>query len=250
MTFDLHDYSEKYSEQYRDRSFETTLVAVRRQQVLRSLERYPHRRVLEIGCGLEPLFLFCDDYDSYTVVEPAEEFVAHARERAPQGRDVRVLQGFFEDVAGSLEREPAFDFVVVSSLLHEVADPQVLLAAVRRVCGAATTVHLNVPNVYSFHRLLALEMGLIDSIFEPSATETAFQRRSRYDRETLTRTVEAAGFRLVDSGTYLIKPFTHAQMEALLRQGIVAPEVIGGLERMAKYLPDMGCEIFVDLRIA
>ena len=39
-----------------------------------------------------------------------------------------------------------FDFVIASSLLHEVQDPTRFLRAVRSVCGPETVIHLNVPN--------------------------------------------------------------------------------------------------------
>jgi SAM-dependent methyltransferase len=78
----LAEYSARYLEQYAAGGFETILVAVRREPVLSFLRSHSSRRVFEIGCGLEPLFLFWDDFDSLTIVEPSKEFVAAARERA------------------------------------------------------------------------------------------------------------------------------------------------------------------------
>ena len=105
------------------------------------------------------------------------------------------------------------------------------------------------PNVYSFHRLLALEMGLIRSLFEPSATEIRFQRHTRFDRESLVKLVEENGFRVLHFETYLVKPFTHDQMDALLRHGIIDLKTIAALDTMTKYLPQMGSEMFVEARV-
>ena len=243
---DMTDYSAQYLRQYDQQSFETVLVGIRRDEVLRAVARHPHARVLEIGCGLEPLFTFADGWSRFTVVEPSEEFVRHARELADAREGVRVLQGFFEDVQPQLEAG-TFDLVIVSSLLHEVPDPRALLRAIRAVCGPDTVVHLNVPNMRSFHRLLAYEMGLIASIFEPSEIERRFQRHTRYDMPGLVALVEAEGFRVLDSGTYFVKPFTHGQMEAMLGAGIIDARVIDGLGRMVAHMPGMGCEMYVDL---
>jgi SAM-dependent methyltransferase len=188
-------------------------------------------------------------WDAFTVVEPSHEFVAHARALAAGRGDVRVLQGFFEDVRLQLAAG-SFDLVVVSSLLHEVPDPQALLRAVRAVCGPETVVHLNVPNMRSFHRLLAFEMGLIPSVFEPSEIERRFQRHTRYDMPGLLALVGEQGFRVLASGTYFVKPFTHGQMEAMLAAGIIDARVIDGLARMVRYMPDLGCEMYVDLAAA
>jgi 2-polyprenyl-3-methyl-5-hydroxy-6-metoxy-1,4-benzoquinol methylase len=244
---DIDDYSRKYLGQYADGAFETTLVSVRRKYVLESLARYPHDSILEVGCGLEPLFSFVADA-AFTIVEPSTEFVRNARTLAGT-RDVTVIESYLETAAPSLAGR-RFDFIVVSSLLHEVGDPAALLAAVRSLCNSGTTVHFNVPNVRSFHRLLALEMGLIDDLFEPSETERRFQRHTRFDSDRLQTMLGQSGFRILDSATYFIKPFTHAQMEVLLRSDAFPPRIIEGLDRMSRHLPGLGCEVFANVTLA
>ncbi len=204
--------------------------------------------MLEIGCGLEPLFLSWDDFDIMTIVEPSAEFAAAARASAAGDARIDVRQGYVEDIASGMAGvNPAA--IVVSSLLHEVPDPERLLAAVRALCGSETMVHINVPNVRSFHRLLALEMGLIADLFEPSETERRFHRQTRFDLPRLQIMLDAAGFEVLESGTYFVKPFTHAQMEALLASGVVDRRVIEGLNRMTRYLPEMGAEMFAHARL-
>lgn len=61
--------------------------------------------------------------------------------------------------------EHDFDFIIISGLLHEVPDPKKLLQSIYKICKQDTLVHINVPNVYSFHRLLAYEMGCIKKHF-------------------------------------------------------------------------------------
>lgn len=247
MAIDIDDYSAKYAEQYEHGGFETILVAVRRRQVLEAMSRGPHRRVLEVGCGLEPLFTSFEGWDHFTVVEPSPEFANRAKVLAAGRDDVRVVQAFFEDAAAELPSEPP-DFVAVSSLLHEVQDPRRLLKAIRAVCGPETVVHINVPNVRSFHRLLALEMGLIGDLFAASELERRFQRHTRFDMYALGRMVEEEGFAVQRSGSYFVKPFTHAQMQAMLNAKIIDVKVIEGLAAMSAHLPEMGSEIFVDAR--
>ena len=242
------DYSARYIAQYAAGGFETILVAVRREQVLRFLRRYAPRRVFEIGCGLEPLFLFWNDFDSLVVVEPSTEFVAAARERSAGEPRIEVVEAYLEDVAEDLAaRRP--HAIVVSSLLHEVPDPSRLLASIAAVCGPDTVVHFNVPNVRSFHRLLALEMGVISDLFEQSETEKRFHRHTRFDRTKLDGMLAESGFDVLESGTYFIKPFTHAQMEVLVGCGAIDNRVIEGLNRMTHHLPDMGCEMFANARL-
>ncbi len=246
---DINRYTREYLRHYSEDSFELHAIAARRKQVLNSVRKYPHESILEVGCGVEPCFAFFEDYKTYAVVEPSDDFIQRARRCAEGKPNIRIFPGYLEDVAENLRAQASFDFIIVSSLLHEVPDPATLLQAVRRLSTPSTTIHINVPNVYSFHRLLALEMGLIRSLFEPSATEVRFQRHTRFDRNLLLQVVEENGFRVLHFETYLIKLFTHDQMDALLTHGIIDSKTIGALEAMTKYLPHMGCEMFVEVRI-
>ena len=247
MTMDIReDYSEKYITQYDEESFEKTLVGIRREEVLASWKRHGARRVLEVGCGLEPLFLFTNEFERLVIVEPSAAFVAHGRSLNPDDR-VQLIEGYLEQTDLGDEK---FDFIVLSSLLHEVPDPRALLDSVHKLCSDQTVVHINVPNVWSFHRLLAKEMGLIDDIFERSSTEARFHRQTRFDRGSLEAIVKEAGFAILEFGTYLIKPFTHEQMQKLVGDPLFGPPIVEGLRRMVRYLPDMGCEMYVDVRRA
>jgi len=248
---DLDDYTQKYLRDHRrNLSFEAILSDARRKQVLKSLKKYPHRNILEIGCALNPLFQYHINYESYTIVEPSKDFIQNAEKIAKGRNDINFIRGYMGKVDEKmLELDIDFDFIVLSSLLHEVPNPEELLKSVCKFCNKNTTVHINVPNVYSFHRLLAYEMGLMDSIFAKSETESKYQRRTRFNKQLLVKMVRDIGFEVLSQGTYFIKPFNNKQMEEIIRQGMVDKRVIHGLERMTRYMPDLGCEMFVDVRI-
>lgn len=247
MSFDLADYERNYAAQYREHGFETVMVAARRQRVLESLGDSAGKRVLEIGCGMEPAVASLTRSWSRVVVEPAASFASAARAQLAGQPRSEVVEGFFEEVANAAPASGPFDTVIVSSLLHEVADPRRLLSAVRSVCAAGALVHVNVPNARSFHRILAVEMGLIADVFEPSETERKFQRTTRFDMASLVAFVEEHGFAVRAFGSYFVKPFTHDQMQRARQAGIVDEAMLRGLYRMARHLPDLGAELYVDL---
>lgn len=200
---------------YRDEAFGTILVKIRRKRVLASLQKHNHQNILEIGCGLEPLFPYCEHYETCTIVEPSEEFTQHAKALSSGKDKIHVVQGFFEEVYKQLLGKQDFDFVICSGLLHQVPDPVALLQLIYQLCNDSTVVHINAPNVLSFHRVLASEIGIIDDIFEESETEIKFQRYTRFDKESLFRIVEEDGFQILASGTYFIKLFTNEQMDKI-----------------------------------
>jgi SAM-dependent methyltransferase len=244
---DLERYRERYAAQYDEQSFETILVGVRRRHVLSWLERHRARRVLEVGCGLEPLFAHCEEFNSWDVIEPIPDFADRARELAAGDRRVRVLNGRVEDQVAMLVGE-TFDFIIISSLLHELAEPTQLLDALRSLCAQETLAHFNVPNALSFHRLLAVEMGVIPDVFEPSKRDQAFGHRTCFDGEKLAHLLQDAGFRVVDSGSYFVKPFSHDQMDAVLATGVFPPSLIDGLDRITRHMPQHGCELYANVR--
>ena len=54
---------------------------------------------------------------------------------------------------------------------------------------------------------------------------------------------------ILDSGSYWIKPFTHKQMAMMMNENIIDENILDGFEKMIKYMPELGSEIFVNFRI-
>lgn len=241
----LSDYATRYAAL----PFEEVQVAYRRRLVLDVLAECGAKRVLEVGCGLEPLAAHAPSFDAWTIVEPAATFAAAAVEQVAGDSRVRVLVDTIEGAVGSgaLVRG-AFDVVILSSLLHEVPSPEEVLRGVRSLCDGRTLVHCNVPNATSLHRELAVAMGLIPDVATPSPQQVALQQRRIFDARSLERLVEGAGFAVASSGGYLVKPFTHAQMAALVSGGTIDRQVLEGLYVLGRKFPEFASEIFVNAR--
>lgn len=240
---DIEDYTKRYNEM----PFEGVQAAYRRRVVLEQVARHRPRRLLEIGCGFAPLFTDLAPDMDICVVEPSADFIAHAHGLAQGRNGIRLEQALLEDFVQS--ESGTFDFISLSGLLHEVQLPAALLAATRRLCHDGTLVHMNVPNAHSLHRLLALEMGLIASTFDLSAQQMTLQQHSTFDLPSLKRLAEEAGFSVLESDSYFIKPFTHAQMEELRRSGFLTDAMLEGFHGLARHLPGLGSEIYLNARI-
>lgn len=246
---ELRGYGQRYVAEYDRRSFETVLVEIRRRHVLKWMDRYQAREILEVGCGLEPLFAHYGDFARWRTVEPVPDFAARARDLGRGDERIKVLDGGLEERVAAL-RDERFDFITVSGVVHEVQDPLELLGAVHSLCADTTTVHFNVPNMLSFHRLLGFEMGLIENVAEASELDRAFGRPGRFDLGSFVRLLTDAGFTVIESGTYFVKPFTNDQMDALLGTGAFPPSLVEGLDRITEYMPEHGCELYANARKA
>ncbi|MDE6760095.1 MAG: class I SAM-dependent methyltransferase [Lachnospiraceae bacterium] len=240
---------EDYEQNYMIHGFEDYQVAYRRKKVLETLKEYPHRRILEIGCGMEPLFKYLDheDYERYIVVEPGKEFYQNAMCLSAKNEKVNCINDYF--AASEELKSGELDFIICSGLLHEVEDPIGLLENIVHICNKDTIVHINVPNANSFHRLLAKEMGFVDNVFEMSERNVLLQQHEVYDKKKFCNVVEAAGFKVIETGSYFLKPFTHKQMFEMLENHIIDENVLNGLYNITKYFPEYGSEIFVNAGI-
>ena len=244
---DLRAYEDAYATDY---DFEAVQVRFRREAVLRCLLAHRPRCVIEIGCGLEPLLPHYlnaggDGVACWIVAEPAERFVAAAREVAAVHPVMQVYQGLFEEVAPAiLAAHGPVDLVVCSGLLHEVPDPAAMLRAIRATMRPGSILHLNVPNALSLHRRLAVAMGLIREPGEFSARNLQMQHQRVYAPASLRQEVESAGLRVAESGGIFLKPFTHAQMHDVV--ALLGGDILPGLAVLGRDFPELASEIFVN----
>jgi SAM-dependent methyltransferase len=238
---------ESYSRSYRELPFEATQSAYRRRVVLQQVAEFRPASLLEVGCGLRPLFTDLAPAIRVAVVEPSAEFASNARELAAGREGLKVVESFLEQAPAQLH-PGGFDFIVLSSLLHEVDEPQQLLQALRPQCHTSSVVHVNVPNAHSLHRLLAVEMGLIEDPFELSSTQKQMQQHSTFDLDSLAALLRQQGFEVQSNGSYFIKPFTHAQMQDLCDRGFLTEAHLEGLFRLSRRMPEFGSEIYINAR--
>ncbi|MEH2318686.1 methyltransferase domain-containing protein [Nostoc sp.] len=237
----------KYYEDYLSLPFEEIQISYRRKKIVEYLVTYNAQKICEIGCGLDPLFNYISSFESIHIVEPILEFYENACEMAKSKSNITVHLGKLEENIASLSKEE-FDYIVMSSLLHEVENPEDLLRSINEISSDNTVIHINVPNAKSFHRILAYEMGLISNVFEKSATQNKMQQFKTFDLENLKSFVISHGFSIIESGSYFVKPFTHEEMQKMYTQNILTKEILNGLYLMVKYMPEMGSEIFVNIK--
>jgi 2-polyprenyl-3-methyl-5-hydroxy-6-metoxy-1,4-benzoquinol methylase len=245
---DLHEYAAAWSIEHDKKfSFEAVHSRIRKEQALRLILGSPHAIILEIGCGLDPLFPYIPDFDRYFIVEPIEKFAAMAVDKSAGSSKVTVINNYFERCFDKF-RDIHLDHIILNGVLHEVPDPRLLLESIHTVCRESTQVYLSIPNRNSLHRLLAYEMGIISSPYELSDTNKKFKTTSVFDKNRLKDLVESTGFSVQDMGTYFVKPFSNQQMEAIIDQGIVDIRIIHGLEGLIQYMPDLGSELYAILK--
>jgi SAM-dependent methyltransferase len=247
----IEGYEKRYLADY---GFESVMVGARQRLILELLGRVRPGVVLEVGCGIDMLGARVAQarlpVEQWVIVEPAEQFFDAARSLAMGATRVDVIRGFLEDSVDAIRvrcvRPP--DFIVCSGLLNEVERPESVLRAARNLLGPSGTLHANVPNAFSLHRRLGRAMGIIESESELTRRNRELAQYRVFDLDGLADLAASAGFRVIEKGGYFLKPFTHAQMEAIA--GVLSEQMLDGLWRLGRELPELASEIYVNLEPA
>ena len=244
---DIIDYTAKYLKE----PFESEMVIIRKNIVLEQCMKYKHANILEIGCGLSPFFVMGGEnnirYSRMVIVEPSVEFAENAERLSNGSSSIQVINGFLEDKCEEIKKMNIdFDFIICSALMHEIENPRLMLDSISKLCSRDTVVHINVPNAKSIHRLVAKETGMISDIYEMGETGKELQRHRMYDMDSLILEMNNAGYRVIDKGSYFMKPLTQFQLQKCLDEGIVDEKVIEGFCKVVRYIPEYGAELYVN----
>ena len=227
--------------------FESVCSLARQRRNLEFLAAMRPRRILEVGCGSMILAAMAKglalDFDSWTIVEPEPDFVGAAMEATLDDSRFTVVEGYLESNVDALRRRtPAgFDAMLIAGLLHETATPKALLATAVSLTSPGGHVLASVPNAGSFHRLLAVEAGLIPTAATLSERDIALGHSVVFDGPGLTALFSAAGLVDLTLDGYLFKPFTNAQMEGVL--SVSDNGLVDGLISLGRRFPDQAAEI-------
>jgi len=248
----MRDISRYTSAYLADYGFESVMVHYRRRLLLERLARYSPETVIEIGCGAELLYSHhvekAGPVRSWVIVEPGRHFADMAR--ASNLPNLHVIHDFLENAVGQIGHflPTAPQFIICSSVLHEVPDAGRLLHAIAEVMEEQTLLHVNVPSASSFHRRLAKSMGLVTDLKAMSDRNRQLLQQRVYDRDDLRADLHKAGLDVVEQGGYFIKPFTHRQMENIAE--VLGKDVLDGLYELGKEHPEWASEIYAEARKA
>ncbi|MFM7350212.1 MAG: class I SAM-dependent methyltransferase [Erythrobacter sp.] len=244
--------AEDYARTYLvDMAFEEHLITARQDRCLEFLDACQPRSMLEVGCGPD---LLIDRFDlagsaiaQWMVVEPS--FYADTIAARMAGCDkIGLCRGYLEErIDVLLEACPGgYDAVLLSGLLHETANPAFMLEATFTLMRPGGHLFVSVPNAHSFHRLLGLELGMMQAPTELSERNVALGQPVVFHRQSLEALVEASGFANCQFSGYMLKPFSNAQMGSVIES--IGSDVVEGLNRLGRRFPEQAAEIAVTAR--
>ncbi len=245
---EAEDYAQKYLVEM---DFERHLITGRQDRCLEFLAEHRPGTLLEVGCGPDLLIdrfdLAASSIETWAVVEPSF-YADRIAERMATSDKLALTRGYVEDQIEAIRAHApgGYDAVLLSGLLHETEQPANMLSAAYAVLREGGHLFVSVPNARSFHRLLAVEMGLMESATELSDRNVQLGQPIVYSRETLAPLIAAAGFSDASFSGYMFKPFSNGQMAQVIEA--IGDDVVAGLNRLGKLFPDNAAEIAIVAR--
>jgi trans-aconitate methyltransferase len=191
------------------------------------------RQILELGCATGELSsLLSPLSDSYHVVEGSQRNIDAARSRVPTATFVHALWENFEP-------ERMFTDVVACNALEHVGNPVQLLERVRGWLEPGGRLHAVVPNGLSLHRLVGVEMGMLQDPLELSDGDRAQGHVRNYTIDSLRDDIAAGGFDVAHWQGIFVKVVSNRQMLGW------DWSLIQALDRVARHLPGHSAELYV-----
>lgn len=243
---------DKYRQDYiNNQKFEDVLVKYRRKKTIDFLNQNNPKQIIELGCATESAV---DDYFKnrkknsnannieWIIIEPSKEFIATTKTKTSYKRTI-FLNNFFEEVDLSELNISSDTSIVCAGLLHEIPLIDKFIKQLKVACNFGAKCHVSVPNSNSLHRIIGLEMNILNALTDLSDRNKSFQQNRVFSSESLRNLLINNHMRIVEEGGYFIKPFTHKQMEAI---DFLDDKILDGLYRAGEKYPDLATEVFVN----
>ena len=242
MPKDINRYWDLYSKNY---SFESINLIFREKKLIEILDKYKPKNILEIGCGYNPISLKYKDFKKSTLIEPGKKPYNDLCNKLKHYPNIKIINNFFENLIDEL-KENVYDFIIIDGVLHEVENSNKFLKLISNLSNPNTYIYINVPNANSLHRKIALEMKIIDNIFQKSNRNKIFEQKIIYSLDSLTEQIltNIPKSKIINCESFFLKPFTHEQMMSLVKEKIINLQVLNALYSITDKLNDLGSEIF------
>lgn len=194
------------------------------------------KKVLEIGSATgEMTEDLLSVAQSITVIEPSKVYCSLLEKKF--GERLTIVNEFIEDTSGVFDT----DIIVIASLLHHMDDPLSLLCSLRKRMQDHALILATVPNMTSLHRRIGVKSRLLRDVYDTSERNARFAQPGRFDKDSFSEIFVEAGFELIESFGYMLKPFSNEQMMSLKLEW----DVINALFELGKEFGELASQLFV-----
>jgi 2-polyprenyl-3-methyl-5-hydroxy-6-metoxy-1,4-benzoquinol methylase len=164
-------------------------------------------------------------------VDGSEKLLDHIS----NARNLIKVHALFEDFQPKWQ----FNTIIMEHVLEHVEHPVALLQRVKQWLAPQGKILVGVPNGYSFHRLVAVKMGLLKEPCELNARDHTLGHRRVYTPKTFRNDLKLAGLCISKTGGVFFKPLSNQQI-----QDHWTDEMVQGFYELGKDFPDNAAELY------
>lgn len=173
-----------------------------------------------------------NEFASVHLVEGSSQLL----NQIPDYENVIKFNSMFED----FNTDETFDTIIMSHVLEHISDPVFVLEKIKSWLKPDGVFIVAVPNAKSIHRLAAVQMELLDSEYTLNERDHQLGHYRVYDLNLLKEHVRQAGFDVIYSGGYFLKPVSNAQIENNWTE-----EMVEGFYKLGQQFQENCAEIFL-----
>ncbi|MGZ8550771.1 MAG: class I SAM-dependent methyltransferase [Chitinophagaceae bacterium] len=176
--------------------------------------------------------LLKDDFKTLHIVDGSQNLL----NLIPDYSNVTKFHSMIEDFQAPMK----YDFVLMDHILEHVEHPVIALKKVADMMKDDAVFAIGVPNARSIHRLAAVKMGYLDSIYQLNERDHELGHYRVYDFDSLEKDILSAGFKVKDRIGVFFKPLSNKQI-----QESWTSEMIEGFYQLGFSFPDNAAEIYI-----
>ena len=166
--------------------------------------------ILELGCADGAMTrLLVDDFCDITVIDGSSIAIKRLEANIKNWKGTSICS-FFEDIQNLPHK---YDAIIMGHVMEHVEHPVDILIKYKQFLTESGKIIIAVPNAKSFHRLAAVKMGLLESIYDLNNTDRKVGHLRVYDYNKLLGDVEKSGLKVVKRDGYWLKFLSNKQIE-------------------------------------
>ena len=167
------------------------------------------------------------------LVEGSKTLCLKLEEKFPR---LEVNNCLFEE----FESERKFDLIIMGHVLEHVEDPIQIIKKFSHFLKEGGRIWAAVPNANSIHRQVAVEMGLLKTVYELNEADITHGHRRVLDLQKLQDLFRDCEMKIEFLGGYWLKPLSNAQIEATW-----SLQMINSFAKLGTRYPEIAGEIVV-----
>ena len=175
--------------------------------------------------------LLKEEFKNLHVLEASKQLL----DEIPNYKNIVKYHNLIENFESNLK----YDTIIMGHVLEHIADPIVALKKIYSLLKEDGIFLVSVPNAKSLHRMVAVEMGMLESEYELNSRDIELGHYRVYDMSILEAHLEKSGFNIDHMGGYFLKPLSNGQIENEWND-----EMIEGYYKVGKHFQKNCAEIY------